>query len=146
MFYFTSLYFYTKKVVIFHECFGTRTHNHLVRKWTLIHLDSVRLAFLFCKFWYVIQGWLKMKYSKTNWYEAIDILKNVKKKKTLFKENFQSWYLLLKTHSKFWDNLVTEGPLKMMKRAFYFILKALFVHKMFRFLSLLFDHVEERLD
>ena len=30
---------------------------------------------------------------------------------------------------------------KMMKNAFYFILKALFVHKMFKFLSRLFGHV-----
>ena len=28
-----------------------------------------------------------------------------------------------------------ESPLKMMKNAFYFILKALFVHKIFKFLS-----------
>ena len=34
-----------------------------------------------------------------------------------------------------------ESPLKMMKNAFYFILKALFVLKMFKFLSRLFDHV-----
>ena len=126
MFYFTSLYFYTKKVVIFHECFGTRTHHHLVRKWTLIHLDSVRLAFSFCKFWYLIQGWLKMKYSKTNWYEAIDILKNVKKKETLFKENFQPWYLLLKTHSKVWDNFGNWRPFKNDEKGFLFHLKSSF--------------------
>ena len=33
-----------------------------------------------------------------------------------------------------------ESPLKMMKNAFYFILKALFVVKIFKFLSLLFGH------
>ena len=32
---------------------------------------------------------------------------------------------------------------KMMKNAFYFILKALFVLKIFKFLSWLFGHVEE---
>ena len=32
-----------------------------------------------------------------------------------------------------------ESPLKMMKNAFYFILKALFVLKIFKFLSSLFD-------
>ena len=34
----------------------------------------------------------------------------------------------------------------MMKNAFYFILKALFVIKIFKFLSWLFGHVEKRLD
>ena len=36
-----------------------------------------------------------------------------------------------------------ERPLKMMKNAFYFILKALYVLKIFNFLSLLFGHVEK---
>ena len=36
---------------------------------------------------------------------------------------------------------VTESPLKMMKNVFYFILKALFVLKLFKFLSRLFVHV-----
>ena len=35
--------------------------------------------------------------------------------------------------------LITESPLKMMKYAFYFTLKALFVLKVFKFLSWLFD-------
>ena len=34
-----------------------------------------------------------------------------------------------------------ESPLKMMKNAFYFILKALFVLRIFKFLSWLFGHV-----
>ena len=34
----------------------------------------------------------------------------------------------------------------MMKNVFYFILKALFVLKIFKFLSSLFGHVEKRLD
>ena len=36
-----------------------------------------------------------------------------------------------------------ESPLEMMKNAFYFILKALFVLKMFKFLPWLFGHEEE---
>ena len=40
----------------------------------------------------------------------------------------------------------TENPLKMMKIAFYFVLKALFVLKIFKFLSWRFVHVEKRLD
>ena len=39
--------------------------------------------------------------------------------------------------------LITESPLKMMKNAFYFTLKAIFVLKIFRFLSWLFGHVEK---
>ena len=42
--------------------------------------------------------------------------------------------------------LATEKPLKMIKNAFYFTLKALFVLKLFKFLSWLFGHVENRLD
>ena len=42
--------------------------------------------------------------------------------------------------------LATENPLKTMKTAFYFTLKALFVLKIFWFLSLLFGRVEKRLD
>ena len=36
-----------------------------------------------------------------------------------------------------------ESPLKMMKNAFYFSLKALFVCKMFKFLSWHFGHLEK---
>ena len=36
-----------------------------------------------------------------------------------------------------------ESALKMMKNAFYFILKALFVVKIFKFLSWIFCHVEK---
>ena len=36
-----------------------------------------------------------------------------------------------------------DSPPKMMKNVFYFILKALFVIKIFKFLSWLFDHVEK---
>ena len=36
---------------------------------------------------------------------------------------------------------LTESPLKMMKNAFYFILKAIFVLNIFKFLSRRFSHV-----
>ena len=36
-----------------------------------------------------------------------------------------------------------DSPSKMLKNAFYFILKALFVFKIFKFLSSLFEHVEK---
>ena len=42
--------------------------------------------------------------------------------------------------------LATESPLNMMKNAFYFTLKALFVLKIFEFFSWIFGHVEKRLD
>ena len=57
--------------------------------------------------------------------------------------------LNLKVHSQVWDNfLATESPLKMMKNAFYFTLKALFVFKIFKFLSwsCLFGYITKRLD
>ena len=38
------------------------------------------------------------------------------------------------------------SSLKMMKNAFYFILKALFIVKMFKFLSSLFNHAKKQLD
>ena len=40
----------------------------------------------------------------------------------------------------------TESHLKMMKNAFYFTSKTLFVLKIFKFLSCLFGHVAKRLD
>ena len=53
----------------------------------------------------------------------------------------------LKVHSHVWDYfLATERPLKMTKNAFYFTSKALFVLKIFKFLSWLFGHVGKRLD
>ena len=42
--------------------------------------------------------------------------------------------------------LSNENPLKMMKNAFYFILKALFVLKIFQFLFRIFVQVGKRLD
>ena len=39
--------------------------------------------------------------------------------------------------------LATESTWKVVKNAFYFILKALFVLKIFKFLSSLFGHVEK---
>ena len=41
--------------------------------------------------------------------------------------------------------LATENPLKMMKNAIYFALKALFVLNMFKFLSRLLGCAEKRL-
>ena len=53
----------------------------------------------------------------------------------------------LKVHAWVWYNFfTTESPLKMMKNAFYFMLKALFVLKIFTFLAWLFGHVGKRLD
>ena len=42
--------------------------------------------------------------------------------------------------------LAIESPLKMKKNAFYFISKALFVPKIFKFLSRLFGHVAKQLN
>ena len=50
----------------------------------------------------------------------------------------------LKVNSRVWDPF--HFHLRMMKNAFYFMLKALSVLKMFTFLSLLFGYAEKRLD
>ena len=42
--------------------------------------------------------------------------------------------------------LATKSPLKIMKNAFYFMLNALFVLKIFKFLSWLFGHSRKRHD
>ena len=42
--------------------------------------------------------------------------------------------------------LGTKSTFKMMKKAFYFTLKALFVLKIFKFLSWHFGHIQKRLD
>ena len=42
--------------------------------------------------------------------------------------------------------LAAENPLIVMKNAFYFILAALFVLKIFKFLSGILGHVQKRLD
>ena len=43
--------------------------------------------------------------------------------------------------SGLWQSLATESPLKKMKNAFHFTLKALFVLKIFKYLFWLFGHV-----
>ena len=58
-------------------------------------------------------------------------------------------YVGQNVHSPTWLKvflLATENPLKMMKNAFYFTLKALFILNIFKCLSWLFGHVEKRLD
>ena len=44
---------------------------------------------------------------------------------------------------KDWVTRLIDRTLKMMKNAFYFILEALFVLKIFKFLSRLFGHLEK---
>ena len=51
----------------------------------------------------------------------------------------------LKAHSQVRDNFGNfESPLKMMKNALYFTLKALLVLKIFKFLSWNFSQIEKR--
>ena len=55
--------------------------------------------------------------------------------------------LSLKAYFQVWENfLATESPLKLLRNAFYFTSKALFVLKLFKFLSWLFGHVAQGLD
>ena len=89
--------------------------------------------------------------------------KTLEKKETVALRNFRKYMcdgildwlghfeiLILKTFkgalSGLKQLLATESPLKMMKNAFYFTSKALFVFKTFKFLSWLFGHVAKRRD
>ena len=75
---------------------------------------------------------------------------------TLFKlvgkisnENLNLLYMYIEVKRAFsglTQFLATEILLKMIKSAFYFMSKALFVPKIFKFLSWLFGHVSKRLD
>ena len=56
----------------------------------------------------------------------------------------QSKFSDLKSVSHLPKKIVLFTPLKVMKNAFYFILQALFVLKVFKFLSWLFGHVEKK--
>ena len=47
------------------------------------------------------------------------------------------------TFQKFYFIYSNESPFKMMKNAFYFILKALSVLKIFKILSWIFRHIEK---
>ena len=53
----------------------------------------------------------------------------------------ESCYFVKSTLPSLRRFLTTEGPSKMMKNAFYFTLKTLFVLKMFKFLFTFFGHV-----
>ena len=56
-----------------------------------------------------------------------------------------AWSEFLKLNSHLPQKIVLfsfiDGPVQMMENAFYFILKALLVHKIFKFSSRLFGHV-----
>ena len=69
---------------------------------------------------------------------------DLKKRKT------RTYFSGLKSNPYFPKKIIficfNENPLKMMKNAFYVILKALFVIKIFQFLSQPFGHVEKWLD
>ena len=54
-----------------------------------------------------------------------------------------SWVKVGSSTSKKKFICLNHSPSKMMKNAFYFILKALFVLKIFKFLSWLFGHLEK---
>ena len=58
--------------------------------------------------------------------------------------NFFCRYLKVDSHLQQCFISFNDSPSKIMKNAFYFILKALFVLKIFKFLSWLFGHVEKK--
>ena len=59
---------------------------------------------------------------------------------------FEQFHTIKGAFSSLWQFLAAEIPLKMMKNAFYFTLKALLVLQKFKFLSCIFRPVEKRLD
>ena len=61
----------------------------------------------------------------------------------LHKSSLVTTYMVKVAVSGLRQLLATESPWKMMKNAFYFILKALFVLKIFKILSCLYGHVEK---
>ena len=65
----------------------------------------------------------------------------VKLKVLLLSDNVLSLKVGLSPSKKICVICLIDSPLKMMKNAFYFILKALFILKIFKFLSRLFGHV-----
>ena len=67
--------------------------------------------------------------------------KKIEKSHTVLLPDF--WFLKSDSQLPIIFICFNEIPLKMMKNAFYFILKAFFVLKIFRFLSWLFGHVEK---
>ena len=79
------------------------------------------------------------------------VLKIAKFLRTFFLQNtseqLRSFFFLLKLYShlpkKFCFICFIESLIKMMKNAFYFILKAFFVLNVFKFFSWFFDHVEK---
>ena len=71
-------------------------------------------------------------------------------KVSLKKQSFLLYWNSIKiglSPSKWFDFIYfIESPLKLMKNAFYFMLKALFAFEIFAFLSRLFGYVEKQLD
>ena len=61
-------------------------------------------------------------------------------------QNLHSFKVGLSPSEKICVVCLIKSPLKMMKNAFYFILKALFDLKIFKFLSRLFGHVGKTTD
>ena len=69
-----------------------------------------------------------------------DNLNSTDEQQWIWRENLKSDSHLPK---KVFITCFNDSPLKMMKNAFYFILKALFVLKIVKFLSRLLRHVEK---
>ena len=84
---------------------------------------------------------LRVKFNalKQDWHRITDRIKNESR---LSPDKEPCWFKVgLSPSKKDCVIYLIESPLKMMKNAFYFILKALFVLKIFKFLSRLFGHV-----
>ena len=111
---------------------GHRTWPGIFTTWSVINFSNFKLCpvILWRKSWKLFSSFLGFQviYQRS---------KNNKLKDVYLPCN------LIKGLGQF---LITESPLKTMKNAFYFTLKAILVLKIFKFLFCLFGHVEKRLD
>ena len=100
--------------------------------------------FLFISRIYKLFEQIHLFYGPTSVFHVMLSFKQIPK----FQTEFPKQYLKSDFHlpQKFCFIYFHDSPSKMIKNAFYFILKALFVFNIFKFLSWLFEHVEKRLD
>ena len=122
----------------------------MIRKIFLLNFKESSLLeknsnIVFLKYW--------KSFVKQEFFKSFQLVPHAFCRKVSFQELFQEivsesyLFMTLKSDSHlpkiFFIICFNDSPSKMMKSAFYFILKALFVLKIFKFLSWLFGHVEK---
>ena len=115
-----------------------------------LHLSSIFIFYLLLLFLYLWLSSLFQYQFSANWASAmlessfkwVFQISNVFFKHLIFPmTRFPQFKIGLSPSKKMCVICLTESPLRMMKNTFYFILKALLVLKIFKFLSWLFGHV-----